>query len=79
MRMSRIGRPKGNNNKEYIYSLRMDEKTKNRLEAYSRILNKSKSEVLRIAIDNLRKENLYGEDMGCDNNENGFDRDFGRH
>lgn len=70
--MSKMGRPKGKNNKEYIYSLRMDEKTKKRLEAYCILLNKSKSEVIRIAIDNLRKENLYGEDMGCDNHENGF-------
>lgn len=26
--MSNIGRPKGNNNKEYVYTLRMDEHTK---------------------------------------------------
>ena len=26
--MSNIGRPKGKNNKEYVYSLRMDERTK---------------------------------------------------
>lgn len=70
--MSNIGRPKGNNNKEYIYSLRMDEMTKKRLEAYCRMLNKSKSEVIRLAIDGLRKENLYGKNVGCDNNENGF-------
>ena len=25
--MSNIGRPKGKNNKEYVYSLRMDERT----------------------------------------------------
>lgn len=67
-----MGRPKGSNNKKYIYSLRMDEKTKRRLEIYCRMLNKSKSEIIRIAIDNLGKENLYEEDMGCDNNENGF-------
>ena len=30
--MSNIGRPKGKNNKEYVYSLRMDERTKTRLE-----------------------------------------------
>lgn len=70
--MSNIGRPKGNNNKEYVYSLRMDEHTKNRLEAYCRLLNKPKSEVIRIAIDNLREENVYGKNLGCDNNENGI-------
>ena len=41
--MSNIGRPKGNNNKEYVYTLRMDEHTKNRLEAYCRLLNKPKA------------------------------------
>lgn len=70
--MSKMGRPKGNNNKEYIYSLRMDERTKNRLEAYCRLMKKSKSEVIRIAIGNLREEDLYGEKMGCDNIENGL-------
>lgn len=70
--MSNIGRPKGKNNKEYVYSLRMDEHTKNRLEAYCRLLNKTKSEVIRIAIDKFREENVYGENLGCDNNENGF-------
>jgi predicted DNA-binding protein len=73
--MSNIGRPKGNNNKEYVYSLRMDEHTKNRLEAYCRLLNKTKSEVIRTAIDNLREENVYGENLGCNNNENGFHSD----
>lgn len=70
--MSNIGRPKGNNNKEYVYSLRMDEYTKNRLEAYCRFINKPKSEVIRIAIDNLREENVNEKNMGCDNNENGI-------
>ena len=70
--MSNIGRPKGKNNKEYVYSLRMDERTKIRLEAYCRLLNMSKSEVIRLAIDRLIKENDYGENMGCNNNENRF-------
>lgn len=69
--MSSIGRPKGNN-KEYVYSLRMYEHIKNRIEAYYRLLNKPKSEVIRIAIDNLREENVYGKNLGCDNNENGI-------
>ena len=72
--MSNIGRPKGKNNKEYVYSLRMDERTKIRLEAYCRLLNMTKSEVIRLAIDRLREENDYdyGENMGCNNNENRF-------
>lgn len=68
--MSNIGRPKGKNNKEYVYSLRMDERTKTRLETYCRLLNMTKSEVIRFAIDRLREENDYGENMGCNNNEN---------
>jgi len=63
--MSNIGRPKGKNNKEYVYSLRMDERTKTRLETYCRLLNMTKSEVIRFAIDRLREENDYGENMGC--------------
>ena len=47
--MSNIGRPKGKNNKEYVYSLRMDERTKTRLETYCRLLNMTKSEVIRFA------------------------------
>lgn len=62
--MSNIGRPKGKNNKEYVYSLRMDERTKTRLETYCRLLNMTKSEVIRFAIDRLREENDYGENMG---------------
>ena len=70
--MSNIGRPKGKNNKEYVYSLRMNERTKIRLEAYCRLLNMIKSEVIRLAIDRLREENDYGKNMGCNNNENRF-------
>lgn len=73
--MSNIGRPKGKNNKEYVYSLRMDERTKTRLETYCRLLTMTKSEVIRFAIDRLREENDYGENMGCNNNENGFNSD----
>ena len=52
--MSNMGRPKGNNNKKYVYSLRMDAHTKTRLETYCCLLNKTKSEVIRLAIDNLK-------------------------
>ena len=48
--MSNIGRPKGKNNKEYVYSLRMDERTKTRLETYCRLLNMTKSEVIRLSL-----------------------------
>ena len=71
--MNNIGRPKGKNNKEYVYSIRMDEQTKKRLEVYCKLLNKPKSEIIRMAINNLREENLYGKNLGCDNNEDGVD------
>ncbi len=71
--MSKIGRPKGENNKEYSYSIRMDENTRVRLERYCELLNKSKSEVIRMAIDNFGKENIYGKNLGRNDNENGLD------
>lgn len=70
--MNNIGRPRGKNNKEYVYSLRMDEQTKKRLETYCKLLNKTKSEVIRLAIKKYEKEITYGKNVGCDNNENGF-------
>ena len=36
----------------------------------------TKSEVIRFAIDRLREENDYEENMGCNNNENGFNSDW---
>lgn len=76
--MSNIGRPKGKNNKEYVYSIRMDEQTKKRLETYCKLLDKPKSEIIRMAINNLREENVYGKNLGCDNDENGFNTGSGR-
>lgn len=51
--MAKMGRPKGVNNKEYNYTLRMDEKTKERLEAYCKVMNIAKAEAIREAIENL--------------------------
>lgn len=48
--MGKVGRPKGNNNKETIISMRLDEATRNRLEAYCKRMHKSKSEVIREAV-----------------------------
>lgn len=55
--MPKTGRPRGSNNKEYIYTLRMDEITKQRLELYCKLMKTSRSEALRTAINNLGKEN----------------------
>ncbi|MCM1193579.1 MAG: ribbon-helix-helix domain-containing protein [Butyrivibrio sp.] len=49
--MKKIGRPKGNNNKNYVCTIRMDEHTIKRLEAYCRLIKKAKSEVIRDAIN----------------------------
>jgi predicted DNA-binding protein len=51
--MARTGRPKGDNNKEHVYSLRMEEAMWKRLEAYCKLTKKTKSEALRDAIDEL--------------------------
>ena len=63
--MSNIGRPKGKNNKEYVYSLRMDERTKTRLETYCRLLNINNSELIIFEIYRVREVNDYGVNMGC--------------
>lgn len=49
--VNKVGRPKGDNNKEYNYTLRMDESTKQRLEEYCEKKKITKSEALRKAID----------------------------
>lgn len=51
--MGKVGRPKGHNNKELIVSMRLDESTKNRLDAYCTKMNMSKSEVIRGAVESL--------------------------
>ena len=51
--MKKVGRPKGKNNKEYVYTLRMDEQTFRRLELYCEKMNLLKSEVMREAIERL--------------------------
>lgn len=54
--MVNIGRPKGKNNKEYVYSLRMDEDTKKRLEDYCKRMHVPKSDALREAIQRLTQK-----------------------
>lgn len=51
--MSKIGRPKGDNNKEYNYTFRMDGTTKEQLEMYCEQMNVPKSDALRRAVDIL--------------------------
>lgn len=54
--MKKMGRPKGENNKDYVCTIRMDEKTFNRLETYCRLMNVAKSEAIRDAISKLVDE-----------------------
>lgn len=51
--MARVGRPKGNNNKEKICTIRMDENTVLRLELYCKKMGMLKSQAIRKAIDLL--------------------------
>lgn len=53
--MAKVGRPKGNNNKAYNYTLRMDDDTKVILETYCSENNVSKSVAIREAIILLQK------------------------
>ena len=51
--MANVGRPKGENNKDYNYTLRIDEQTRKRLEAYCEKMKVQKSEAIRQALELL--------------------------
>ena len=51
--MKRMGRPKGDNNKEHGYTIRMDEMTLRRLELYCQKMGVLKSQAIRDAINVL--------------------------
>ncbi len=51
--MKKMGRPKGDNNKEYSYTIRLDEGTLRRLEKYCELMGVMKSQAIRTAIENL--------------------------
>lgn len=53
--MAKVGRPKGDKNKDYNYTLRMDDDTKKILETYCNENNVSKSVAIREAIILLKK------------------------
>lgn len=61
--MKKMGRPKGENNKDKVCTIRMDESTLRRLEAYCKLMNIAKSEAVRDAINMLvvDGENSKGE------------------
>lgn len=51
--MKKMGRPKGDNNKEHICTIRLDESSLNRLLAYCEKMQIGKSEAIREAINLL--------------------------
>ena len=51
--MKKMGRPKGENNMEKVCTIRMDESTLARLEAYCNLMQIAKSEAIRDAINKL--------------------------
>lgn len=51
--MKKMGRPKGDNNMVKSYTIRMDDATLARLEAYCSYMNIPKSDAIRTAINNL--------------------------
>lgn len=64
--MARTGRPKGDNNKEKICTIRMDEKTLYRLELYCQKMGMLKSQAIREAIDLLTEEDEKTENSNFD-------------
>lgn len=55
--MKNIGRPRGTDNKDITYSVRIDQKTAERLNAYCERAHILKSEAFREALDLLLAEN----------------------
>lgn len=51
--MKKMGRPKGDNNKENICTIRMDDNTLARLEKYCELMQVAKSEAIRDAINQM--------------------------
>lgn len=56
MNLKKIGRPKGDNNKECGYTIRMDEITLKRLELYCKKMGVLKSQAIRDSINALPLE-----------------------
>lgn len=54
--MKKMGRPKGDNNMVKSYTIRMDDATLVRLETYCKLMNVTKSEVIRKAINTVVDE-----------------------
>lgn len=59
LKVKKKGRPKGDNNKERGYTIRMDEATLRRLESYCEKMGILKSQAIRAAINSLQIEEGY--------------------
>ena len=54
--MGKPGRPKGDNNKDQLFSMRLDERTMRRLNAYCEKMNQLRSTAVRDAINRMLEE-----------------------
>lgn len=54
--MGKPGRPKGDNNKDQLFSMRLDERTMQRLNAYCEKMNQLRSTAVRDAINRMLEE-----------------------
>lgn len=54
--MAKTGRPKGENNKEHVCTIRLDDNQWRRLEAYCEKLGMIKSDAIRLALDKVVSE-----------------------
>lgn len=68
--MSKIGRPKSDNSKQFAYTIRMDEQTYRRLEVYCQKMGLLKSQVIRDAIDSITMQELMHEEKRFDGRHN---------
>lgn len=55
--MKKIGRPKGNNNLDKTYTIRIDNETHCKLENYCKLKKIAKSKAIRIAINTMIDRN----------------------
>lgn len=51
--MKKMGRPKGDNNKDHVCTIRLDEQTYRRLLTYCEKINEAKSTAIRNAINQM--------------------------
>lgn len=61
--MAKVGRPKGNNNKVYSYTIRMDKYVKRRLDAYCERMHVGKAEAIRNGILAITDEFAFDENF----------------